>query len=351
MRQQNQSTLFKLATKAHKNTTHPLEVIIPMLQRPRRNRRTENIRKMVSETSLLPSHLVLPLFITDGDVQAIPSLPGVCRHSIDSLVTKADQALQLGILAVALFPVINKSLKDDIASEATQTNGLLQQAIRVLKEKYPQLCIISDVAMDPYSIHGQDGLLANGQILNDETLEILAAMAINQASSGADYVAPSDMMDGRVKYIREALDNKGFKDTGIISYAAKYASSLYGPFRDALDSNPQEGTDKKTYQMDPTNSREALKEAQLDEDEGADILLVKPALPYLDIVTKIKSQTSLPVATYHVSGEYAMIKAASEKGWIDGEKVSMESHIAMKRAGADLIFTYSAIEIATSLQQ
>ena len=319
-----------------------------MLHRPRRNRRTENIRQMTAETSLSSNDLVLPLFVIsgEGEKQPIPSLPGVFRHSIDSLITEVGQALKLGIPAMALFPVIDPSLKDEKASEATKDEGLNQRAIKALKAAYPQLCIISDVAMDPYSIHGQDGLVKDGQILNDETLEILAAMAISQASAGASYVAPSDMMDGRVQYIREALDNNGFKDVGVISYTAKYASSLYGPFREALNSQPSGGMNKKTYQMNPANVREALREAHLDELEGADILMVKPALPYLDIIAKIKEQTHLPIAAYHVSGEYAMIQAAHEKGWLDGKAVSLEAHLAIKRAGADIIFTYAAMEIA-----
>ena len=321
-----------------------------MLKRPRRNRRTESIRSMVRETSLLPKDLVLPLFVTtEKEKQAIPSLPGIFRHSIDSLITEAKEAHQVGIPAIALFPVIDKSLKDEVASESMRSDSLLQRAIKALKEALPNLCLISDVAMDPYSIHGHDGLVKDGKIQNDETLKILANMAVNQAASGVDYVAPSDMMDGRVKYIREALDKNGFQDVGIISYTAKYASSLYTPFREALASQPQDIADKKTYQMDPANIQEALKEMALDENEGADILMVKPALTYLDIITKMKQQTTLPIAAYHVSGEYAMIQAAHEKGWIDGEKVSMEVHIAMKRAGASLIFTYSAVDIARKL--
>ena len=304
---------------------------------------------MLRETSLSPCDLVLPLFVTAGEKVAIPSMPGVYRHPMSSLVDEAAQALRLGIPAVALFPVLRDSLKDDVASEATNPHGLLQQAIKELKDRLPQLCVISDVAMDPYSTHGHDGLVKDGKVLNDETLAVLACMAINQAQAGVDYVAPSDMMDGRVHCIRQALDNEGFSEVGIISYAVKYASELYGPFRGALDSHPK-GGDKETYQMDPANSREALREASLDEREGADILMVKPALVYLDIISKVKSQIQLPLAAYHVSGEYAMIKAAHEKGWVNGEKVSLEAHLAIKRAGADMIFTYAAMDVAKCLQ-
>ena len=323
---------------------------ISMKHRPRRNRRGESIRQMVRETSLSPSDFVLPLFITAGEKQEVPSMPGVYKHPIESLLTEATRALELGIPAVALFPAIDESLKDEVASEATNPKGLLQEAIQELKKKQPELCLISDVAMDPYSNQGHDGLVREGQIVNDETLKILAQMAISQARAGADYVAPSDMMDGRVGYIRQALDESGFSDVGIISYAVKYSSDFYGPFREALDSSPQQG-DKKTYQMDPANSREALREAWLDQNQGADILMVKPALAYLDIIAKVQSQVPLPVAAYHVSGEYAMVKAASQRGWVDGEKVMREIHLAIKRAGADMIFTYSAIEMAQYLSR
>ena len=321
---------------------------IRIKQRPRRNRRTENIRRMNRETSLCPSDLVLPLFVTAGEKREIPSMPRVYKHPLDSLLTESSKALTLGIPAVALFPALDDSLKNKRASESTNPDGLLQQTIRELKDKLPQLCVISDVAMDPYSSDGHDGFVKNGQVLNDETLEILARMAMNQARAGADYVAPSDMMDGRIGYMRQALDEEGFSHVGILSYAAKYASEFYGPFREALDSSPKSG-DKKTYQMDPANSKEAIREVLLDSHQGADILMVKPALAYLDVIAKIKSQVLLPIATYHVSGEYAMIQAANEKGWIDGKKVSLEAHLAMKRAGADMIFTYSAIEVAESL--
>ena len=318
-------------------------------QRPRRNRRMASIRQMVRETALLPSDLILPLFVTSKDKkEKIPSMPGIYRHSMESLIHEAQKAFERGIPGVLLFPALEDFVKDEVASEAINPHGLLQKAIRAIKRELPKLCVISDVAMDPYSIHGHDGLWKDDKVLNDETIDILAAMAVNQARSGVDYVAPSDMMDGRVGAIREALDREGFSNVGIISYGVKYASSFYGPFREALSSAPKHG-DKKTYQMDPANSKEAVREMLLDENQGADILVVKPALAYLDIIAKVKDQVQLPVATYHVSGEYAMIKAASERSWIDGEKVMLETHLAMKRAGADIIFTYSAIEIAEIL--
>lgn len=320
---------------------------ICLSQRARRNRRTSLIRQMLSETTLSPMDFVLPLFVTAGEKSQIPSMPKVYRHPVDSLLKEVSQAVSLGIPAVALFPVLEDSLKDDQASESTNPQGLLQQAIQLLKNKYPQLCVISDVAMDPYTPQGHDGLVREGRVLNDETLPILARMAIQQARAGADYVAPSDMMDGRVGYIRQALDEEGWSEVGILSYAVKYASSLYSPFREALDSSPQ--GDKETYQMDPANGTEALREVDLDQREGADILMVKPALAYLDIIARVRSRICLPVAAYHVSGEYAMIKAAGERGWIDGEKVSLEVHLAMKRAGADVIFTYSAMDLAKAL--
>ena len=318
-----------------------------MNKRPRRNRRTPFIRQMLAETTLSPCDLVLPLFVTEGKKKAIPSMPGVYKHPIDSLVKEVAQAMDAGILSIALFPVLDHALKDEAATESANYYGLLQQAIWELKEKYPELCVISDVAMDPYTTHGQDGLVREGQVLNDETLAVLADMAISQARVGADYVAPSDMMDGRVRYIRRALDKEGLSNVGIISYAVKYASALYDPFREVLDSSPK--GDKKTYQMDPSNATEALREVILDESEGADIVMVKPALAYLDIISKVRGQVKLPVAAYHVSGEYAMIQAASQRGWVNGAKVSFEVHLAMKRAGADMIFTYSAIDLAKCL--
>jgi porphobilinogen synthase len=321
-----------------------------LIHRPRRNRRTAAVRDLVRETVLTPHDLVLPLFVCEGKKQrlAISSMPGQFRLSIDEMVKTCAEVFSLGIPAVALFPVIHDDRKDTRASESVNPGGLLQRAITEIKSKVPGLVVIGDVAMDPYSSDGHDGLLIAGEIVNDETLEILGRMAIAQAKAGVDMVAPSDMMDGRVGVIRRALDSAGFSDVGILAYSVKYASSFYGPFREALDSNPRSG-DKKTYQMDPANRREAIREVLLDVHEGADIVMVKPAGAYLDIISLVRSRLSLPVAAYQVSGEYAMIKAAAANGWLDGERAMEESLLAIKRAGADMIFTYFAIEMARKL--
>jgi porphobilinogen synthase len=323
-----------------------------MLQRPRRNRRNEAIRRLVRQTTLSPHDLVLPLFVQGGEKQRTPiaSMPGQARLSIDLLLDKAREAYQLGIPAVALFPALPESAKDPRGSESTNPNGLLPTAIRALKSALPGLLVITDVALDPYSSDGHDGVVIEGRIDNDQTLPILAAMSVCQAEAGADVVAPSDMMDGRVEAIRRALDEAGHTDVAILAYTAKYASAFYGPFREALASAPKSG-DKKTYQMDPGNAREAAREVALDEREGADLVMVKPALPYLDIIAKLRASTELPVAAYHVSGEYAMLKAAAEKGWLDYDACLLESLLAIKRAGADVIFTYAAIEAAHLLTQ
>jgi len=323
----------------------------PMKERPRRNRRTETIRNLVRETRLTPDNLIYPLFVTEGNSkrESIASMPGILRFSPDLLVEEAQRACALGITAVALFPALPERLKDSVATESTNSSGLLQQSLKLLKTEIPDLCLISDVAMDPYSSDGHDGLVRNGKIENDPTLEILARMAVSQAEAGADLVAPSDMMDGRVGYIREALDQAGFAETGILAYSAKYASAFYGPFREALDSAPKHG-DKKTYQMDPANVDEALREVRLDVAEGADIVMVKPALPYLDVISKVKSAIDVPVAAYNVSGEYSMVMAAAEKGWLDQESAMMEVLLGIKRAGADMILTYHAPEAARLLQ-
>jgi porphobilinogen synthase len=323
-----------------------------MLQRPRRNRRNEAIRRLVRQTTLSPHDLVLPLFVQGGEKQSTPiaSMPGQARLSIDLLLDKAREAYELGIPAVALFPALPESDKDPRGSESTNPNGLLPRAIRALKSALPGLLVITDVALDPYSSDGHDGVVIEGRIDNDQTLPILAAMSVCQAEAGADVVAPSDMMDGRVEAIRRALDEAGHTDVAILAYTAKYASAFYGPFREALDSAPKSG-DKKTYQMDPGNAREAGREVALDEREGADLVMVKPALPYLDIIARLRNSTALPVAAYHVSGEYAMLKAAAEKGWLDYDACLLESLLAIKRAGADVIFTYAAIEAARLLTQ
>jgi porphobilinogen synthase len=315
--------------------------------RMRRNRRAEAIRSLVRETQVTPADFIWPLFVVEGEGQQVPidSMPGIFRWSRDLLKKEALAAFDLGIPAVALFPALDESKKDPLAKESTNPDGLLQRTVRDLKEAVPDLCVITDVAMDPYSSDGHDGIVREGKILNDETLEVLAAMALSQAEAGADLVAPSDMMDGRIGFIREALDGQGFTEVGILAYSAKYASAFYGPFREALDSAPKSG-DKKTYQMDPANSREALREVFLDVSEGADIVMVKPAMPYLDVIATVRANVELPVAAYQVSGEYAMLKAAGQNGWLDADAVMRESVTAIKRAGADMILTYAAKELA-----
>ncbi|HLF18345.1 MAG TPA: porphobilinogen synthase [Candidatus Omnitrophota bacterium] len=323
---------------------------VTLPQRPRRNRKSESMRRLVRETVLAPDNFVYPLFVVDGKDKriAISSMPEYYRLSIDQLVKEAKEAFSLGIPAVALFPAIDEKLKDKRATESKNPNGLLQQAIKALKDKLPELLVITDVAMDPYSSDGHDGLVKDGKILNDETLPILADMALAQAKAGADIVAPSDMMDGRVGFIRQALDQNGFEDVGILSYAAKYCSAFYGPFRDALNSAPKAG-DKKTYQMDPANIQEAIREAKLDVEEGADIVMVKPALPYLDVIRAVREAVHVPVAAYNVSGEYAMIKAAAKMKWVDEKAAMLEVLVAIKRAGAGIIFTYFAKEATKAL--
>jgi porphobilinogen synthase len=323
---------------------------IDLVGRPRRNRKSASIRALVRETVLTPADFILPLFVMDGTKkrEAIPSMPGVFRLSRDLVVAEAKRAYALGIPAVALFPVVANKLKDKRATESKNPDGLLQRTVRDLKNAVPGLTVITDVAMDPYSSDGHDGLVKGGQILNDETLPILAEMALSQAAAGADIVAPSDMMDGRVGYLRAALDGFGFSDTGILAYSAKYASAFYGPFRDALDSAPKKG-DKKTYQMDPANRREALREIQLDVEEGADMVMVKPALAYLDIIAEAAASVNVPVAAYQVSGEYAMIHAAGKLGWLDADAALLEATLAIKRAGADMILTYGAVKLAEKI--
>jgi porphobilinogen synthase len=321
-----------------------------MLIRPRRNRSREALRRLLRETRLGPDDLVLPLFVQEGEARRTPiaSMPGHARLSIDLMVEKAREAAALGIPGVALFPVLPDELKDPRGSASTKPDGLFQRAIRALKAALPDLLVITDVALDPYSSDGHDGVVIDGRIDNDETLPILAAMAVSQAEAGADVVAPSDMMDGRVRAIREALDAAGFTDVAIGSYCTKYASAFYGPFREALDSAPRAG-DKKTYQMDPANAREALRELALDEAEGADWVMVKPGLVYADVIRLVREHTALPVAAYHVSGEYAMLRAAAERGWLDYEACLMEALLSLKRAGADLIFSYGALDAARLL--
>ncbi|MBN2197298.1 MAG: porphobilinogen synthase [Polyangiaceae bacterium] len=320
-----------------------------MLPRPRRNRRSPALRALVRETELGPGRLIQPLFVQDGIADTpIGSMPGQARLSIAGLVERAREAASLGVAGIALFPALPDALKDPRGSEGTNPDGLLPRAVSALKAEVPGLLVITDVALDPYSSDGHDGLVIDGRIDNDATLPLLAAMAVTQAAAGADVIAPSDMMDGRIAAVREALDAAGFTDVAICSYCAKYASAFYGPFRDALDSTPRSG-DKKTYQMDPANAREALREVRLDEAEGADWLLVKPGLPYADVIRMVREATNLPVAAYHVSGEYAMLRAAAANGWLDYEACLLESLLCLRRAGADLIFTYGAIDAARQL--
>ena len=323
--------------------------LLNIVNRPRRLRRTAALRNLVQENTLTVNDLVYPLFVCPGAnvVEEVSSMPGSFRYSIDNAVKECQELWDLGIQGIDLFGIPEQKTED--GSEAYNDKGIIQEAIRAIKAKVPGLCIMTDVALDPFTPFGHDGLVRDGIILNDETVEVLCKMAISHAEAGADFVAPSDMMDGRIGSIRQSLDESGHSDVGILSYAAKYASSFYGPFRDALHSAPQFG-DKTTYQMNPANTEEAMKEVELDIIEGADIVMVKPGLAYLDIVYRTKERFDVPVAIYHVSGEYAMVKAAAANGWIDEERVMMESLLCMKRAGADIIFTYYAKEAAKRLR-
>jgi porphobilinogen synthase len=324
------------------------------ISRPRRNRLTPAIRNLIRETTLTSHDLIAPLFLIEGKniSEPIHSMPGVSRLSIDLLIKECRELHELGVPCVSLFPAIEEKLKNSKASEAYNPDGLYQRAIKEVKNAIPELLVMTDVALDPYSSDGHDGLVdpKTGEILNDATLEVLAKMSLVQAKSGSDILGPSDMMDGRVGFIRDALDEENYTNTAIMSYAAKYASAFYGPFRDALNSAPKKG-DKKTYQMDFANVREALREAYLDESEGADVLMVKPGLPYLDVIKTLRENTTLPLAAYNVSGEYAMVKAAHERGFIDGEKVMLEMLWSFKRAGADMILTYFAKDAAKLLSR
>jgi porphobilinogen synthase len=318
--------------------------------RPRRLRTNENVRRMVRETRLSPDDFIYPLFVTHGKgmKKEIEAMPGNFQQSIDNIVKDCEEVQNLGIPAVLLFGI--PAHKDEVGSEAYSDQGIVQHAIKAIKNKLPELVVITDVCLCEYTSHGHCGVVKHGVVQNDPTLELLAKEALSHAKAGADMVAPSDMMDGRVHAIRHTLDSEGFHDVPIMSYAAKYASSFYGPFREAAESTPQFG-DRRSYQMDPPNSREALREVALDIDEGADIVMVKPALAYLDIIYQVKQQFNLPVAAYNVSGEYSMIKAAAKLGWIDGERAMMESLISIKRAGADMILTYFAKEAAAILNK
>ena len=318
-----------------------------MLRRPRRNRKNNVIRELVVETRLSKSDLIYPLFMVEGDniKQEVSSMPGVYRFSVDKLMDEIGDCINLGIKSFCLFPAFEEKDKDKYATISDDPTNFYLRAIAQIKKDIPEACIMTDVAMDPYSSDGHDGLVVNGEILNDETLEILGKMSLAQAKAGADILGPSDMMDGRVEFIRELLDDEGFTKVSIMSYTAKYASAFYGPFRDALDSAPKSG-DKKTYQMNPANVKEALIEAELDELEGADMLMVKPALSYLDVIRELSDVSNLPIAAYNVSGEYAMIKAADQNGWLDGEKAMLEVLLSIRRAGAKIILTYFAKEYA-----
>jgi porphobilinogen synthase len=318
--------------------------------RPRRLRSTAAIRAMVTESRLSLDNLIAPVFITEGKgvKEAVPSMPGYFRYSLDLAAKEIKDLHTLGIPSVLLFCKVPDVLKDNEGTEALNPDGLMQRSIREIKSLVPDLCVMTDIALDPYSSFGHDGVVQDGKIINDPTVEILARMAVSHAEAGADFVAPSDMMDGRVLSIREALEDAGFKDTGIMSYSAKYASSFYGPFRDALDSAPGFG-DKKTYQMNPANIREAVRETLLDVEEGSDIVMVKPGLPYLDVVRAVKEVVDVPVAVYNVSGEYAMLKAAAANGWLNEDAAIMEVMTGFRRAGADLIATYFCKDVVRLL--
>lgn len=318
--------------------------------RPRRLRSSDAVRKMVAENHLSADDFIAPLFVMEGEgkKEEIASMPDYYRFTIDLLMEEVEEIQSLGIQSVLLFAKVPDEKKDNKGTEALNPNGLMQQTVRAIKKEFPDIVVMTDVALDPYSSYGHDGIVEDGQILNDESAELLAKMAVSHAEAGTDFVAPSDMMDGRILLMREALEEAGFPNTGIMAYSAKYASSYYGPFRDALDSAPGFG-DKKTYQMDPTNVTEAIKEAIIDQQEGADIVMVKPGLPYLDVLRAVKESVQIPVSVYNVSGEYSMIKAAAANGWLNEEEAMMEALIGFKRAGADLIATYFAKDAARLL--
>ena len=326
----------------------PLDLAI----RPRRNRKAEWARRLVRENVLTTDDLIWPMFVVDGQNTRTPvtSMPGVDRLTVDQAVRDAERAMKLDIPCIALFPYTEASLRDETGSEALNPNNLVCQSVRAIKKEFPELGVLCDVALDPFTSHGHDGLIEDGKILNDETVAVLVAQALVQAEAGCDVIAPSDMMDGRVGAIREALDDAGFLDVQIMSYAAKYASAFYGPFRDAIGSAKTLTGDKRTYQMDSANSDEALREVELDIAEGADMVMVKPGMPYLDIVRRVKDTFSMPTFVYQVSGEYAMIAAAANNGWIDGDRAMMESLLGFKRAGADGILTYFAPKAAERLK-
>jgi porphobilinogen synthase len=320
------------------------------IRRKRRLRKSDALRDLVQETHIHPHDFIVPLFVVEGKSvkEEIPSMPNICRMSLDEIQKEVRLLWKMGLKGVLVFAKVEDRLKDNSGTEALNPDGLMQRAIQTIKATVPEMVVFSDVALDPYSSFGHDGIVENNTIVNDATIDVLAQMALSHAQSGADVVAPSDMMDGRVMHIREALENSGFPDTCIMSYAAKYASSFYGPFRDALDSAPGFG-DKKTYQMNPANRKEAMDEVLLDIEEGADLVMVKPGLAYLDILRDLRDTIDVPLAVYQVSGEYAMLRAAAEKGWLDYETVMMEQLLAFKRAGASIIASYSAKDAVTLL--
>lgn len=320
-----------------------------LVYRPRRLRRSASIRGLVRETELSPRQLIYPMFVTEGKAvrECIETMPGQFRLSIDELLRECEELYALGIGAINLFGYSIE--KDERGSMSYDSGGLIQRAVRAIKKTIPELCVQTDVALDPYTTHGHDGLVINGEIVNDESVEVLCRMALSHAEAGADWIAPSDMMDGRVGAIRNALDGQGFDGVGILAYSAKYASCFYGPFRGALKSAPKSG-DKKSYQMDPANTREALREISLDLDEGADVVMIKPALCYLDVISRVRDTFDVPIAAYNVSGEYAMVIAAAEKGWLDKDRAMMEMLLSIRRAGADMILTYFAKDAAAYLR-
>jgi porphobilinogen synthase len=337
-------SLFSLGSQRY------LLLLFAQRARPRRNRKSPAMRDMIRENIVTPANFIYPLFIHDEDTnQAIASMPGCQRHSLDSMLREVGESYELGVKTFVLFPKVPDELKTNLGVEAYNPEGIVPRAVRMIKAAYPESIVCTDVALDPYSNQGHDGVVEDGKILNDVTINQLCKQAVCQARAGADIVAPSDMMDGRVMAIRDALDSEGFTDVSILSYTAKYASAYYGPFRDALDSHPGFG-DKKTYQQDPANGRESLIEAALDAAEGADMLMVKPGMPYLDIIRRLKDFSPLPIAAYHVSGEYAMIKAACERGWLNEKDVVLETLMCFKRAGADIILTYYAKQAAQWLK-
>ena len=330
-------------------TAPPLDLV----SRPRRNRKSEWARRMVRENVVTTDDLIWPLFVIDGDNKRadIASMPGVQRLTVDQAVRDAERAMKLDIPCIALFPYTEPSLRDDIGSEACNEGNLVCQTVRAIKKAFPELGVLCDVALDPFTSHGHDGLIRDGRILNDETVAVLVQQALVQAQAGCDIIAPSDMMDGRVAAIRQGLDEAGFLDVQIMAYAAKYASAFYGPFRDAIGSAKTLTGDKRTYQMDSANSDEALREVELDLAEGADMVMVKPGMPYLDIIRRVKDNFAVPTFAYQVSGEYAMIMAAANNGWIDGDRAMMESLLGFKRAGADGVLTYFAPQVARWLRE